>query len=127
MVDSGAVGGRRRRHHWRTVEEKRRIVEAALAPGASVAQVARMHGVNANQVFQWKRQYEAGDLTVPNDEGPKLLPVIVADPAEQVPEEPPAESRVASIHIEFPGRALVTIEAGVEPALASVVLERFVR
>ncbi len=30
--------------------EKRRIVEETLQPGASVAQVARAHGVNANQV-----------------------------------------------------------------------------
>ena len=35
----------------RTVEEKRRIVEETLAEGASVARVARAHGVNANQVF----------------------------------------------------------------------------
>jgi transposase len=51
------------------VEEKRRIVEAALAPGASVAQVARPHGVNANRVFQWRRQYHAGDLALPGAMG----------------------------------------------------------
>jgi transposase-like protein len=35
----------------RAVAEKRRIVEQTLAPDASVAKVARAHGVNANQVF----------------------------------------------------------------------------
>ena len=50
------VRGRERRR-FRTVEEKRRIVEAALEPGASVARVARAYGVNANQLFGWRRLY----------------------------------------------------------------------
>ena len=45
--------------------EKRRIVEETLEPEASVARVARAHGVNANQVFHWRRQYRQGLL----DEG----------------------------------------------------------
>jgi len=59
LVESGAV----RRRRWRTVEEKRRIVEATLIEGASVSQVARLHGVNTDQVFHWRRQYHAGDLS----------------------------------------------------------------
>ena len=43
----GPVGPVRQR---RSIAEKRRIVEETLAPGASVARVARAHGVNANQV-----------------------------------------------------------------------------
>jgi len=31
-------------------------------PGASVAEVARRHGVNANQVFTWRLQQEQGVL-----------------------------------------------------------------
>jgi hypothetical protein len=34
------------------VSEKRRIVELTLEPDASVAEVARAHGMNANQVFK---------------------------------------------------------------------------
>jgi hypothetical protein len=40
--------------------EKRRIVEATLVAGASVARVARERGVNANQVFGWRRLYQRG-------------------------------------------------------------------
>ena len=128
VVDSEVVGGRGEgRRRWRTVEEKRRIVEAAMAPGASVAQVARLHGVNANQVFQWRRQYQAGDLARPNSDGAKLLPVIVSDSSGQAEEENRTESRVGSIHIEFPGRVLVSIEAGVDPALAAAIIERLAR
>lgn len=46
----------------RSPELKRKIVEESLAPGASVARIARAHGVNANQVFKWRRQYEQGLL-----------------------------------------------------------------
>ena len=41
----------------RSVAEKRRIVEETMQAEASVARVAREHGVNANQVFHWRRQY----------------------------------------------------------------------
>jgi transposase-like protein len=43
------------RRRW-PVEEKCRIVEQTLKSGASVARVALAHGVNANQVFSWRRQ-----------------------------------------------------------------------
>jgi len=39
------------------VEEKIRIVTESRVPGESVADVARRHGVNPNQVFTWRRQH----------------------------------------------------------------------
>jgi transposase-like protein len=50
------------KRQYRTLEEKQRIVGEALAAGASVARVARAHGVNANLVFNWCRLYRAGRL-----------------------------------------------------------------
>lgn len=50
--------GRRR---YRTAEEKRRIVEQTLC---STISVARQHGVNANQVFYWRKLYHAGQVAV---------------------------------------------------------------
>jgi len=50
---------RRRR---RTAQEKIAIVQETLAPGASVSAVARRHGVNPNQVFGWRKQYQEGSL-----------------------------------------------------------------
>ncbi len=47
--------GRRRRRHW-TAAEKRRIVEEADAPGASVSVVARRYDLNANMLFTWRRE-----------------------------------------------------------------------
>jgi transposase len=42
------------RRSW-PLEEKRRIVEEAFRPGMSVADVARRHGLNSNQVFNWRK------------------------------------------------------------------------
>src|SRR5208283_210853 len=68
---------RREPRRRRPVAEKRRIVEETLEPGASVARVARAHGVNANQVFAWRRQYRQGLLGGGNAEAVNLLPVHV--------------------------------------------------
>ncbi|ARU20791.1 DNA repair protein RadA [Ralstonia solanacearum] len=38
-------------------------MQETLVPGASVSAVARRHGVNANQVFGWRKQYQEGSLT----------------------------------------------------------------
>jgi transposase len=40
------------RRTW-SIEERRRNVDEALSAGASVARVARRHGLNANLVFKW--------------------------------------------------------------------------
>ncbi len=71
------VASQVKRRQKRSVEEKRRIVEETLAAGASVARVARRHGVNANQVFYWRKKYREGRL----GKGPssKLLPVTLSD------------------------------------------------
>jgi transposase len=62
----------------RSIAEKRRIVEETLVEDASVARVARLHGINANQVFGWRRLYQAGRL---GERKPamKLLPVRVSE------------------------------------------------
>ena len=62
----------------RSVNEKRRIVELALEPGASVAAVARAEGVNANQVFEWRRTYLSGKLIGGGEAFTALLPVVVS-------------------------------------------------
>ena len=46
MVHEEEAGSGRRVRRWRSVAEKRRIAELTFEPGASVALVARAHGVN---------------------------------------------------------------------------------
>jgi transposase len=110
-----AVVERRRR---RSTEERRLIMEETLNPGASVARVARRHGVNANQVFAWRRLYEQGQLGVPTS-GLTLLPVSVAEEPAVVQELPAvvASAPSGSIHIELPGRALISLDGHVDLAM----------
>jgi transposase len=76
----------------RTMAEKRRIVELTLAPGASLARIAQAEGVNANQIFQWRRAYRSGSLEACSEGSTALLPVVVPDQEESVAGELSAEA-----------------------------------
>lgn len=119
----GSIEPQRQR---RSIAEKRRIVEETLAPGASVARVARGHGINANQVFGWRRLYLTGRLGEPKP-GIKLLPVRVNEHLA-VPlavERGSADLSLpqpGTIHIEL-GQAQVRIAGSADPTLLRVLLE----
>jgi transposase len=117
-----SVAGQRQR---RSIAEKRRIVEETLGEGASVARVARAHGINANQVFGWRRLYQAGRLGECKP-AMKLLQVRVSEslPAP-LPERGSADfpkPEPGTIHIEL-RQAQVRIEGNADPALVRVLLE----
>lgn len=59
---SDTLGRRVVPRRFRTVAEKRRIVQEWIDSGCSGAEVARRHGVNANLVFTWSQLYEQGLL-----------------------------------------------------------------
>jgi transposase len=128
MGDEQEVGTGRRPRRWRTVSEKRRIAELTLEPGASVALVARAHGVNANQVFKWRRALKRGELNEPAAASTALLPVTLSaacetavDRGEVGTKERPTSG--GAIHIEFPGRALISVESGADAVLLRSILE----
>jgi transposase len=99
------------------------VVEETLEPGASVARVARKYGVNANQVFQWRRLYRAGRLG-PMSAEVKPLPVTVEqEQPVRCDELAAAPASGGAIHIELPGRAVISLEGRVDAALACAVLE----
>ena len=54
----GKVLGVERRRRW-SKDEKSRIVEETLMPGAVVCEVARRHGVAQSLLFAWRRQARA--------------------------------------------------------------------
>ena len=121
---------------YRTISERRRIVELAMEEGRSVAQVARQEGINTNQLFRWRREYLAGLLQEESSATCHLLPVHVdtddsvdEDPAEldevtaPVYKDPDHVSR-GSIHINIEnGRTAITAESGIDPKLLRVALE----
>jgi transposase len=95
-IEKGSRPGRGP-YRRRTLEEKRRIVEQCLKPGASVAGVALAHGANANLMRKWIAKYRAGEYGKP---GTALLPVSVrAEPVLK-----PAASEAVAVsrgHIEI--------------------------
>ena len=119
----GVVSARRRL--W-TADEKRRIVEQTLSSDLSVASIARQHGVNANQVFYWRKLYRAGQLAA-NEQSDvvRFLPVSVAEdvPASEAPDESRSSDQCVTINIEFPGCALVSVEGAVDASIVRAVME----
>ena len=108
------------------LEEKRRIVEETLAEGASVARIAQAHGVNANLVFNWRRRYQKGLLSIRGK--PNLLPVKVTaenSPALTDSWDEARQARTscsAVLYIQL-RTARVRVEGNVDAGLVRVVLE----
>ena len=124
VVESMANPEAPKRIH-RSAEEKRRIVEATFAPGTSIARVAREHGVNSNQVFQWRYEYRKGILGGRSKPATKLLPVVVAEPevASSISAVTPQSNDCGAIRIEFSGGVSVHIGRDTDLHLLRAVVE----
>ncbi len=86
-----------RRH--RSVEEKRRIIAEARS-AASVAAVARQHGINANLIFAWMRQEEQGQLRA-RTRRPLARLLSVRLRAEPAPEPEPVMALAETARVEI--------------------------
>lgn len=103
--------GRRR---WFSRDDKARIVEETLVPGAVVSEIARRHGLTPQQVFTWRRQARRPAATKADD--PQFVPAVVDAMApavaaghERKTARCKAKPDVGVIEIEAEG---VTIRAG---------------
>jgi transposase len=119
-----------RKRRMRSKLERRQVVEETMRPGApSVAVIARAHGVNANQVFNWRKLYHAGRLNDKVQVG-ELLPVRISE--NSAPEYPSvgrltiAPVVAGAIHIEI-GRARIRVEGPVDHATLRTILEQLGR
>ena len=127
------LSGVERRRRW-SHDDKMRIVEETLAPGAKVTEVARRNGVAASVVFSWRRQARTVEKV-----GACFAPVQIAaavgtgEENSKLPSEDdrrmrqlPA-ARNGLIEIDLGNRRRIRVDAHVDPeALARVldVLER---
>lgn len=137
VVDSSAIARvEHPKRQRRSIAEKCKIVELAMQPGASVARVAREHGVNANMVHYWRNLYRQGRLGEKRADSIRLLPVSVSESAgcpvvesgpklSSTPALIPATA-AGSIYIEF-AKIHLRIESGADAALLRVVLESLPR
>ena len=114
-MDTNGVG-RRRYRSW-PEELKREIVVASQEAGASVAVVARRYGVNANQLFSWRKLYRDG-LLAPS--GPALVPVTVA---AELPNVSAPTGLGDTIEIDVPGGYRVRVGSGVDGKALRRVLD----
>jgi transposase len=127
------LGGLERRRRW-SQDDKARIVEETLAPGAKVTEVARRNGVAASVVFTWRRQARTIERV-----GPHFVPVQIVPAVEAGEDNPKLQSeddrrirplstaRNGLIEIDLGNRRRIRVDAQVDPeALARVldVLER---
>ena len=67
-------------------QEKLAMVQQSYEPGYSVSLVARQHGVNANQLFLWRKLHQQGEL-MPVAAGESTVPAAqLADAVRQIRE-----------------------------------------
>jgi transposase len=123
MMDDGFVGRyevvepRRGNRRWPD-DVKARIVAESLEPGVRVVDVARRHGVVANQLSDWRRQVRDGILVLPfaatatpsQHDGiePAFVPLAIA--AE--PREPVNTLSLPKLASDRPQVQVLTLEIG---------------
>ena len=129
------ITGPERRRRW-SEEEKLALVEEACRPGHSVSQVARQRGINASQLFAWRRQALAKGLVSDNRPEPAVAPALTFAPVNvtedgataDAPEDVhPARRRkvprgAATIEIELKGGDRVRVEGSADAALVARIL-----
>jgi transposase len=118
-----------RRRHW-PAEEKLRIMEAALAPGAVVAAVADRNGVCRSLLYTWLRQARSGQLAGISLAASPFVPVRIEEPAPPRPASPsavpalPSKSRrrASIVEIVLGNGRVVKVEDSIDPgALARLI------
>lgn len=113
--------GERRRRSW-TREEKRRIVDESLQDGASIAEVARRHELNANLLFTWRRKMgvESTERKAPVE----IVPVTIARGLAAQGHSPDAAGRM---EIVLSQGDRIIVRADVETAALTRVLKALSR
>jgi transposase len=117
------LGGVERRRRW-SRDDKMRIIEETLAPGAVVTEIARRHGIATSLVFTWRRRARLATVA---SAGPRLVPVQVAT-AESVqsieaPAAIPARKRRGVIEIELGDGKRVSVDENVDAEALGRVLD----
>ncbi len=133
-VTTDTLGRRTGPRQQHSIAEKRRIVEETHVRGASVATVARRHGVNANQVFAWRQLYRQGLLKEgATPVSAPLLPVKVGTPT-LLPTERAARTPIkvergerASIEVKLANGHSIVVHGRVHGQSLARVIDLLVR
>ncbi|WP_454919001.1 IS66-like element accessory protein TnpA [Xanthobacter sediminis] len=119
-VINGAMGRRR----W-TADDRARILEETLVPGAVVSVVARRHGLTPQQLFTWRREArrtaETVPAFVPAVVAPEVGPASGPSATRSRPKRRTRQRRAVAIEVDV-GGVRVTIESGASPATIAAVI-----
>src|SRR3954470_16656501 len=119
------LGGVERRRRW-SRDDKMRIIEETLAPGAVVTEIARRHGIATSLVFTWRRRARLATVAAT---GPGFVPVrLAAAAAENVRSTEaaaavPALKRRGLIEIELGDGKRISVDESVDAAALRRVLD----
>jgi len=113
--------GARRRRSW-TRDEKRRIVDESLEDGASIAEVARRHELNANLLFTWRRK-----MGVEPSEQPGPMEIVPVTIARGLAADEHGPDAVGQMEIVLSEGDRILVWADVETAALSRVLKALSR
>ena len=93
------------------------MVSLSMAPGASVQELARQHGVGPSLIYRWRRLASGQAKSGPEV---RLLPVQLARSAE---EKRPASKPAGLIEIELANGVRVRVDAAVNASALRRVLD----
>ncbi len=100
------LDGPERRRRW-SAEEKARIVEESLEPGAVASAIARRYGLHRNQLYAWRRELRHGEPGSPIG----FVPAV---------SEPAVPAR-RGIEISF-GGSVIRVDDDVDAAVLAKIL-----
>ena len=107
------ITGTQRRRRW-PAEDKARITAESFAPGVTVSEVARRHGVGLGLLHHWRRLARDSGCV----EALQFVPITVAaEPAGLAPQPSPA----GTIEIEV-GGVRIRLSGGVDEVALRTVL-----
>ena len=129
--------GPERRRRW-SEDEKARIIEESLRPGAQVADIARRHRVSRGLLYTWRREARCAPVSPVAQPAPEFVPVLLSAP--EVPRSATAATEAAApdhesrctprqrtdgggeIEVVLPGGARLTLRGRAEATALRAVL-----
>lgn len=115
MSQITVLTGPERHRRWRE-DERRTILAAAFAPGASVAEAARRYDVATSLIYKWRQQALSSNCGEPS-----FAPAVVVGEPGPVPMKPRSEEGSA-INVELSDGTRVSIGVTAPASLVTVTL-----
>lgn len=110
----GSTGRSRRR--WSDAL-KAQLVAETLEPGATIAGIARRHGMRPSHLSSWRTLARQGKLVLPApDDTVEFAPMVIARPGPELNPSEPAGPEIVM------GAVMIRLEAGASaPRIAAIV------